>query len=115
MSNNPNWTTHEIPDLSGKTAVIIGANSGIGLEAAKALTAKGAHVVMTCRNADKATAAQNELIGSSEIIPLDLASLDSIQAFTNSYHAKYHKLDLLINNAGVTTFSCICIKIYKYV
>ena len=101
MSNNSNWNTNNIPDLSGKTAVITGANSGIGLEAAKALAAKGAHIVMACRNVDKATAVQKEIPGTSEVISLNLASLDSIETFSRDFHTKHQSLDLLINNAGV--------------
>lgn len=57
MDNNQHWTKDTIPDLQGKTAIVTGANSGLGFEDTKALAAKGAHVVMACRNLEKAEAA----------------------------------------------------------
>ena len=100
------WSQKDIPDLTGKVIIVTGANSGIGFETAKALAAKGATVVMACRNLDKARAAvtsiQNDVKDAKlDIIQLDLADLASVKAFADSFQAKYDKLDILINNAGV--------------
>ena len=100
------WTTDNIPDLTGKVAVVTGANSGIGYETAKAMAAKGATVVMACRNLAKANIAANEIRlavkdAALDIIQLDLADLASIRGFAEAFLARYTRLDLLINNAGV--------------
>ncbi|MDK1119293.1 MAG: oxidoreductase [Anaerolineae bacterium] len=101
MNNGHKWTADQIPDLTGKVAIVTGANSGIGYEAALALAKKGAHVVLASRSIAKAEAAQHGLSGSSEVAQLDLASLASVRAFAKSFKAKHNKLDILINNAGV--------------
>ncbi|MEA2334347.1 MAG: hypothetical protein QOG40_837 [Solirubrobacteraceae bacterium] len=95
---------HALPDQRGRTAVITGANSGIGLEAARELARAGAHVVMACRDTTKGDAAahaiRKELPSAElEVAALDLASLDSVRAFAGRY--PHERLDLLINNAGV--------------
>jgi NAD(P)-dependent dehydrogenase (short-subunit alcohol dehydrogenase family) len=95
---------HALPDQRGRTAVITGANSGIGLEAARELARAGAHVVMACRDTTKgdsaADAIRKELPSAElEVAALDLASLDSVRAFAGHY--PHERLDLLINNAGV--------------
>lgn len=100
------WTVDDMPDLAGKTAVVTGANSGLGLETAAALATKGAHVVMACRNQAKAKAAVDEITtrtpdASLEVIPLDLSRLDSVDAFASAFKAAHPKLDILANNAGV--------------
>ena len=100
------WTTSDIPDLTGKVAIVTGANSGIGYETVKALAEKGATVVMACRNLEKARKAESEIrqtVGNAklEIIQLDLADLASIQKFAEDFKAKYSALDLHINNAGI--------------
>ena len=100
------WSQDNIPDLSGKTTIVTGANSGIGYETAKALATKNATVIMACRNADKANQAiidikQDVANASLDFIQLDLADLTSVKAFTDNFQAKYDKLDILINNAGV--------------
>jgi NAD(P)-dependent dehydrogenase (short-subunit alcohol dehydrogenase family) len=103
-----NWTTADIPDQSGRTAVITGANTGLGYETAAALAAKGAHVVLAVRNLEKGKAAA-DLIGratpgaSVAIQELDLTSLDSIRAAADQLRASHESIDLLINNAGVMT------------
>lgn len=92
-------------DLSGRIAVVTGANSGLGLETARALAARGAHVVMACRNPQKAADAVAEIAanapGGVEAMPLDLASLKSVEAFAAAFRDRFAALDLLINNAGV--------------
>ncbi len=100
------WTHHDIPDLSGKVVVITGANSGLGLESTKLMAAKGATIVMACRNMTKAEAAKNEVMQSVphaklDLMQLDNASLASVRAFADAFKAKYDRLDILLNNAGV--------------
>jgi NAD(P)-dependent dehydrogenase (short-subunit alcohol dehydrogenase family) len=101
-----NWTTNNIPNLSGKVAIVTGANSGIGFETAKALMKKRAEVVMACRNHEKAQVAAQEIRKDDRkaklnIMRLDLADLASVQKFAETFASKYISLDLLINNAGV--------------
>lgn len=100
------WTAKDIPDLSGKTAIVTGGNSGIGYEAAAQLAGKGAHTVLACRDAAKAREAAIRLKGtfpnaSVEFMALDLASLVSIRAFAAAFEEKHKGLDILCNNAGV--------------
>ena len=104
MSSLADWTAAHLPDLTGLVAVVTGANSGIGLEATRGLMQRGAHVVMACRNAEKAAAAlarleQSAPAGTAEVRPLDLASLASVEAFADAYDLG--RLDVLVNNAGV--------------
>jgi NAD(P)-dependent dehydrogenase (short-subunit alcohol dehydrogenase family) len=94
----PAFTTSDIPDLSGQTAIVTGANSGIGQAAAAALASAGARVVLAVRDAGKGEAAAAAMPGTTEVRPLDLASLDSVRAFAADWHGDIH---LLINNAGV--------------
>lgn len=100
------WTADDIPNLNGKTALVTGANSGIGLEAARELARKGAHVVLACRDASKAESARAGILAdapkaSVELQSLDLASLASVRAFAERFRAAHQRLDLLLNNAGV--------------
>jgi NAD(P)-dependent dehydrogenase (short-subunit alcohol dehydrogenase family) len=100
------WTAHDIPDLSGRTAVVTGANGGLGLETARALARAGAHVVMAARDQDKAGAAEAtlraELPGASlRVVPLDLGSLDSVHRAAERVLADHDRIDILVNNAGV--------------
>jgi NAD(P)-dependent dehydrogenase (short-subunit alcohol dehydrogenase family) len=100
------WTQASIPDQSGKTFVITGGNSGIGYEAALALARKKAHVILACRSPERAGDALASLMAavpgaSAEVMQLDLASLESVRAFAESYLAQRKSLDGLINNAGV--------------
>ena len=101
-----NWTEADIPDQTGRTAVITGANTGLGFETARALAAKGAHVVLAVRNLDKGNSAA-ELISKRNptadvtVQKLDLTSLDSIRAAAAELKTRYDGIDLLINNAGV--------------
>ena len=100
------WSRDDIPDQSGRIAIVTGANSGIGLEAARELARNGAHVVLACRSEAKA----NEAIGdiraelpdaNVEFMELDLADLDQVRQFAAAVHERFDHLDLLINNAGV--------------
>lgn len=102
------WTKENMPDLTGKVAIVTGANSGIGFETAKGLAEKGAKVVLACRNLGKAASAANSIRrvvrdARLEIIRLDLADLDSVQAFCETFQMNYDRLDILVNNAGVMT------------
>ncbi|OUS29778.1 hypothetical protein A9Q99_08085 [Gammaproteobacteria bacterium 45_16_T64] len=100
------WSTKDIPSQDGKTALITGANSGIGFEAAKALAEKGARVTLACRNQQKAEEAI-ALIKSSlpkaklEFLAMDLASQTSIKNAVANFKENNSSLDILINNAGV--------------
>ena len=100
------WTQRDIPDQSGRTAIVTGANSGIGLETARELARAGADVVLACRNMEKADAALAEIRKTSpdarvEVMPLDLGSLASVREFAARFSDARPSLDLLINNAGV--------------
>ncbi|MPR36699.1 oxidoreductase [Salmonirosea aquatica] len=101
------WTRDNIPDLTGKIAVVTGANTGIGYETAKALYEKGADVTIAARNERKAAAAAQKIRqesgdgGRLDIAILDLASLDQIETFAEQFKATYKQLDILVNNAGV--------------
>ncbi|MEV2274527.1 oxidoreductase [Nocardiopsis sp. NPDC049922] len=87
-----------IPDLSGRTAVVTGANSGLGLETTRILARKGMRVVMAVRDEEKGEAAAASVDGVTEVRRLDLADLDSVRAFARAWDGPIH---LLINNAGV--------------
>ncbi len=100
------WTAEEVPDQTGRVAVVTGANSGIGLIAAQELARAGAGVVLACRNAEKGEAAaasiREEAPGASvSVEALDLSSLASVRAFAERFAAAHDSLDLLINNAGL--------------
>ena len=95
------WTADQIPDQTGRTAVVTGANSGLGLSTARELARAGAHVVLACRNLEKGEAALQEVGSGAELEQLDLASLESVKAFAERFLASHDGLDLLINNAGL--------------
>lgn len=92
------WNTADIPDQTGRTAVVTGANSGLGLATATALAAAGAHVVLAVRDTGRGEAAAAAVNGSVEVRRLDLADLASVREFADAWHGD---LDLLVNNAGV--------------
>ncbi|HTA36035.1 MAG TPA: SDR family NAD(P)-dependent oxidoreductase, partial [Solirubrobacteraceae bacterium] len=96
--------SYEVPDQTGRIAIVTGANSGIGLDAARRLALAGARVVMACRDIAKGDAAAATIRAEApdallDVVALDLASLDSVRAFAAGY--THERLDLLINNAGV--------------
>jgi NAD(P)-dependent dehydrogenase (short-subunit alcohol dehydrogenase family) len=100
------WDADNIPDQTGRTAVVTGANSGLGLVTARELARRGALAVLACRNREKGQAALEEVTAAASGPPpqleeLDLASLDSVRAFAERFRASHDGLDLLINNAGV--------------
>lgn len=87
-----------IPDLTGRTALITGANSGLGRVTARVLAGRGAHVVLAVRNRAKGEAAAATMPGSTEVRDLDLADLSSVRDFAADFT---EPVDLLINNAGI--------------
>jgi NAD(P)-dependent dehydrogenase (short-subunit alcohol dehydrogenase family) len=100
------WTEKDIPDLSGRTAVVTGANGGLGLQTALALAGAGAHVVMAARDATKTTAAVARIAerypaASLEVVPLDLGDLSVVSAAASKVLAGHERIDILVNNAGV--------------
>jgi len=100
------WTADDIPDLTGKVAIVTGANSGIGFEAARELARKGAATVLACRSVERGQRAldalQSEVPAADAVLmELDLASLDSIGRFADAFRERHERLDLLINNAGI--------------
>ncbi len=100
------WTERDIPDLTGRTAVVTGANGGLGLQTALALAGAGAHVVLAARDAAKTEAAEARIrvshpSASLEIVPLDLGDLSSVAAAARAVLDRHERVDLLANNAGV--------------
>jgi len=99
------WTPKQLPDLTGKTFLITGGNSGVGLEAAKILAKANANTIIACRNPTKAKQAVTEIatlgFGNAESVQLDLASMESVRSAATEVRTRYAKLDGLINNAGI--------------
>jgi NAD(P)-dependent dehydrogenase (short-subunit alcohol dehydrogenase family) len=100
------WSADDVGDQTGRVALVTGANSGIGLETARVLAARGAQVVLACRDAERARRARDRLeweLGdcSLEVLALDLADLASVRHAAATFLTGHARLDLLINNAGV--------------
>jgi NAD(P)-dependent dehydrogenase (short-subunit alcohol dehydrogenase family) len=100
------WTEQSVPDLTGRIAVVTGANTGLGLETARVLAARGAAVVLAVRNLDKGRAAAATIVGAHAgakvtLLPLDLSSLASVREAAARLRSDYDRIDLLVNNAGV--------------
>lgn len=100
------WTVKNIPDMTGKTVIVTGANSGLGLETTRALAGKGAAVVMACRNTSKGAAAAQAIRADHpnaqlDVRALDLADLASVRQFAQAFKDHYDALHVLDNNAGV--------------
>ena len=102
----PHWTAADIPDLAGRTAVVTGANSGLGFHTAGQLALHGAQVVLACRDTGKGADAARRIRARApraalEVVALDLADLASVRRFAQEYRAGHSGLDILVNNAGV--------------
>lgn len=101
------WSERDVPDSRGKTYVITGGNSGIGWEAGRVLAEHGAHVILACRNADKAKEAVSAIQKTAradakvEARSLDLASLESVKRFAETLLSEGQAIDGLLNNAGL--------------
>ena len=100
------WSTADIPDQTGRVAVVTGANGGLGLEVARELARNGAQVVMAVRDQAKAEAARvaihREIPDASlELVPLDLASQRSVRQAVAAIVGAHPRIDILVNNAGV--------------
>ncbi|MEQ8719193.1 MAG: oxidoreductase [Acidimicrobiales bacterium] len=100
------WTTDDITDLTDRTAVVTGANGGLGLETARALAGAGAHVVLAARDQSKARSARDEIAAthpeaSLEIVELDLGSFESTGSAASTITAAHPTVDILVNNAGL--------------
>jgi NAD(P)-dependent dehydrogenase (short-subunit alcohol dehydrogenase family) len=100
------WSERDVPDQTGRVAIVTGANGGLGYENARALAASNATVIMAVRNQDKAATAKRDIEKAHpdaklDVRELDLASLESIHAFADGAIDDYDRLDILLNNAGV--------------
>ncbi len=100
------WGTVDIGDLTGRVALVTGANSGIGYETAKALADHGAHVILACRNEERARQARDTMESqldrsSLELLALDLADLVSVRRGADAVLRDHARLDIVVNNAGV--------------
>ncbi|WP_046214320.1 oxidoreductase [Paenibacillus wulumuqiensis] len=100
------WTASQVPDQRGRRIIITGGSGGLGLETALELAARGAELILAVRNAGKGEQAAKQIRqrypqSQVEVMPLDLADLDSVKAFADMYRSRYNSLDILINNAGV--------------
>lgn len=101
-----NWTAEQIPDQTGRVAIVTGGNVGLGYESVLALAKKGATVVMASRNLEKANAARREILaqtlnGKVDVMQVDLSDLASVRTFSEAFRHRYDRLDILLNNAGL--------------
>ena len=101
---------HPLPDLTGRVALVTGANSGVGKETARGLGRRGAHVVMGCRSLERGGAAKADLTkdgtipaGRLEVMRLDVASLADVRRFARDFRSRHGRLHVLVNNAGIHT------------
>lgn len=105
-----NWTTANIPDLTGKTIIVTEGTSSIGFEAVKAFSCKGAATVLACRDMKVGERAKKEILAQYpeskiEVIALDLSDLKSVNQFAEVFKSKFETLNVLLNNAGNVTVS----------
>ena len=106
VTNSATWSAADVGDLTGRVALVTGANSGIGYETTRVLADHGAHVIMACRDREKAARArdklESQLVRSSlELLDLDLSDQASVRAAAGRVVEQHARLDLLVNNAGV--------------
>ena len=106
MKRHRRWTAADIPDQTGRVAIVTGANAGLGLENARVLGRKGCRVILACRDDARAASARERLeadpgCADFETLRLDLASLASVREFASRFREGHERLDLLVNNAGV--------------
>ncbi|MBJ7341445.1 SDR family NAD(P)-dependent oxidoreductase [Mycolicibacterium sp.] len=106
MSSNTKWTAADVPDQSGRVAIVTGSNTGLGYDTARVLAERGAHVVLAVRDLDKGKAAAARLVGrvpraDVTVHRLDVGSLKSVRTAAEELKTAYPRIDLLINNAGV--------------
>jgi NAD(P)-dependent dehydrogenase (short-subunit alcohol dehydrogenase family) len=92
------WTAKDLPDMNGRTVVVTGASSGIGLVTARELNAHGARVILAVRDVEKGRVAARDFTGDYEVRELNLADLESVRVFADQWSGD---LDVLINNAGI--------------
>lgn len=106
MAQKNNWTTALIPDLTGRTIIVTGGNSGLGYESVKAFSEKGARTIMACRSLEKGDNARRKILESVPaadiiVMELDLADLKSVRAFATKFKQNHSRIDVLLNNAGI--------------
>lgn len=106
LTNSRTWSAVDAGDLTGRVALVTGANSGIGYETTRVLADHGAHVIMACRDGQKAARARDKLESqldrsSLELLDLDLSDLASVRAAADRVVEQHARLDILVNNAGV--------------
>ena len=107
---SPRYTFSDIPDLSGKVAIVTGSNTGIGYVNAREMAKKGATVIVAARSAERGldavaritTAVNGKGTGSAVFLPLDLGSFKSVRQFAKEFRGNYSNLDILVLNAGVS-------------
>lgn len=92
--------------INSQIVIITGSSGGIGLEICRILSGRGAHIIMACKDIEKANAVKNQIIKSNkeakiEVRPLDLNSFDCVRRFVKQFSNDFNKLDILINNAGI--------------
>jgi NAD(P)-dependent dehydrogenase (short-subunit alcohol dehydrogenase family) len=101
-----NWTTTDMPDLTGRTVIVTGGNSGLGYNAVKAFAEKGARVILACRSLSKGELAKKQIFdqhpkANITVMELDLEDLKSIHTFAANFKTTFAQLDILVNNAGI--------------
>ncbi|XVV05538.1 oxidoreductase [Actinosynnema sp. CA-248983] len=95
------WTEADITDQTGRTVLVTGANSGLGLRTAEVLAGKGARVLMACRSPERGQRALEQVGNKAELVELDLADLGSVHDAAKAVRERTDRLDVLVNNAGV--------------